>query len=149
MKWFRSRDSSVVIAIGYWLDERGVGDRVLARSSIFSTLSKPALGSTQPFIQWVPRAPSLGLKRQRREADHSSPTSVEDKKMWIYTSTLPYAFIAYQLLTHRGQFYLLPEMISSQWIFQKYSTLNCPYFFNMVSSKLAQAVTLLPCTRQR
>jgi hypothetical protein len=27
------------------------------------------------------------VKRQRREADHSPPTSDEVKKMWIYTPT--------------------------------------------------------------
>jgi hypothetical protein len=37
-----------------------------------------------------------GLKRQGREADHSHPTSaeVEVKKMWIYTFTPPYVFMA-------------------------------------------------------
>jgi hypothetical protein len=35
-----------------------------------------------------------GVKRQGREADHSHPTSAEVKKMWIYTSTLPYVFMA-------------------------------------------------------
>jgi hypothetical protein len=29
-----------------------------------------------------------------READHSPRTSAEVKKMWIYTSTPPYAFMA-------------------------------------------------------
>jgi hypothetical protein len=28
------------------------------------------------------------------EADHSPPASAEVKKMWIYTSTPPYAFMA-------------------------------------------------------
>jgi hypothetical protein len=37
------------------------------------------LGSTQPPIQWVPGALSLGIKRPRREADHSSPSSAEVK----------------------------------------------------------------------
>jgi hypothetical protein len=37
----------------------------------------------------VPGAPSPGLNRQEREADHSSPASAEIKKIWIYTS-LPY-----------------------------------------------------------
>jgi hypothetical protein len=32
------------------------------------------------------------IKRERSEADHSPPTSVEVKKTWIYTSTPPYAF---------------------------------------------------------
>jgi hypothetical protein len=29
-----------------------------------------------------------------READHSTPTSAEVKKTWIYTSTPPYVFMA-------------------------------------------------------
>jgi hypothetical protein len=28
------------------------------------------------------------------EADHSRPASAKVKKMWIYTSTIPYAFMA-------------------------------------------------------
>jgi hypothetical protein len=35
-----------------------------------------------------------GVKRQGHEADHSLPTSAEIKKMWIYTSTPLYAFMA-------------------------------------------------------
>jgi len=47
---------------------------------IFDTASKPALGPTQPPIQWAPGAFSLGLKRQGCEADHSSPPSAEVKE---------------------------------------------------------------------
>jgi hypothetical protein len=35
-----------------------------------------------------------GVKQQERESDHSSPTSAEVKKMWIYTSTPLYVFMA-------------------------------------------------------
>jgi hypothetical protein len=35
-----------------------------------------------------------GVKRQEREADHSHPTSAEVKKMWIYTCTPLYVFMA-------------------------------------------------------
>jgi hypothetical protein len=35
-----------------------------------------------------------GVKRQGCEADHSAPTSAEVKKMWIYTSTPLYVFMA-------------------------------------------------------
>jgi hypothetical protein len=48
----------------------------------------------QPPIQWIPGALSSGVKRPGREAEHSSATSAEIKKMWIYTSTPPYAFMA-------------------------------------------------------
>jgi hypothetical protein len=36
---------------------------------------------------------SQGIKQQRREADYSSTTRAEVKKMWIYTSTPPYVFV--------------------------------------------------------
>jgi hypothetical protein len=38
--------------------------------------------------------PFPGVKRQRREANDSPPTSAEVKKMWIYTSTPLYVFMA-------------------------------------------------------
>jgi hypothetical protein len=37
---------------------------------------------------------SSEIKRQGRGADHSPPTSAEVKKIWIYTFTPPYAFVA-------------------------------------------------------
>jgi hypothetical protein len=61
--------------------------------------SRPVLGPTQPPIQWVFRAPSPGIKQQKREADHSPPTSAEVKNMWIYTSTPPYVFVAWCLIS--------------------------------------------------
>jgi hypothetical protein len=47
---------------------------------------EPALGYIQPLIQWVSEALSSGIKRPRREADHSPPTSAKIKNTWIYTS---------------------------------------------------------------
>jgi hypothetical protein len=91
---FRSRDSSVGMASGHGLEDRGVRVRIPEGSRIFSMSSRPVLGSTQPPIQWIPGAISPGVKLPGREADHSPPASAEVKKMWIYTSTPPYAFIA-------------------------------------------------------
>jgi hypothetical protein len=34
-----------------------------------------------------------GVKLLEREADYSPPASAEVKKMWIYTSIPPYAFM--------------------------------------------------------
>jgi hypothetical protein len=92
----RSRDSTVCIATGYGLNDRGVGVRVPEGSRIFSSPSRPdrLWGPPKPPIQWVPGAVSTAVKRPEREADHSSPASVEVKKMWIYTSTPPYVFMA-------------------------------------------------------
>jgi hypothetical protein len=68
---------------------------------LFTTVSRTALGATQPPIQWVPRALSLGVKRLGREADHSPPSSAEVKNEWSYTSTPRYIFMAWCLVKHR------------------------------------------------
>jgi len=47
------------------------------------------LGPTQPPMQWVLGAPSLGVKRPEREAEHSPPSNAEVKNVWSYTSTPP------------------------------------------------------------
>jgi hypothetical protein len=61
--------------------------------------SRMALGSTQHPIQWVPGALSPGVKRSGREADHLPPDRTEVRKIWIYTSTTPYAFMAWCLIS--------------------------------------------------
>jgi hypothetical protein len=68
----RRRDGVVGIATSCVLDDWRVGVRVPVRSRIFSTSSRPALGSTQPPILRVPRAVSSRLKRPGSEAEHSS-----------------------------------------------------------------------------
>jgi hypothetical protein len=65
-------------------DGRGSNPRALG--IFLDTTFKAALGSTQPPIQWIPVAPSLGVKRPGREADHSPPSSAEVKNAWSYTS---------------------------------------------------------------
>jgi hypothetical protein len=40
------------------------------------------------------KALSPEVKRPGGEADHSTPTSAEVKKMWIYTTNPPYTFMA-------------------------------------------------------
>jgi hypothetical protein len=54
--------------------------------------------------QWVPETLSLVVKQQRREADHSPPSSATVKNAWIYTSTPPYIFMAGCLVKHRDKF---------------------------------------------
>jgi hypothetical protein len=69
--------------------------RKLHNEELHNLISSP----TQPPIQWLPWDFSGGVKRQRREADHSPPTSAEVKKTWIFTSTPPYAFMAQCLIS--------------------------------------------------
>jgi hypothetical protein len=99
----KSRDSSVGIALGYGLDDRG--SRVQSRRGLgifhFTTASRTVLRPTQPPIQWILGAISLGVKRPVREADHSPPKS---KNEWRYTSTPQYAFMAWYLAKHRDNF---------------------------------------------
>jgi hypothetical protein len=52
---------------------------VIIKSTIINS-NVTALGPTQPRIQWVPGALSLGVKRPGRKADHSSPSIAEVKE---------------------------------------------------------------------
>jgi hypothetical protein len=66
-----SLDGAVGIATGYGLNHRGglTTSPGEIKNFHFSTSSRPPLGPTQPHIQWVPGALSLGVKQQEREAD--------------------------------------------------------------------------------
>jgi hypothetical protein len=72
----------------YGLDDRGVGTQVPVGSRIFSSPHRP------DQLWCPPNLLSPGVKRPGREADHSPPASAEVKKIWIYTSTPPYVFLA-------------------------------------------------------
>jgi hypothetical protein len=59
---------------------------------LFTTASRMALGPTQPPIQWVPDALSLGVKRPGREVDHLPPSSVEVKEcveLYLHSPNMP------------------------------------------------------------
>jgi hypothetical protein len=75
--FYKSRDSSVGIALDYRLDDRCSRVRFPAGAGNFSFPHR-----VQPPIQWVPGALSLGLKRPGREADHSPPSSAKVKE-WV------------------------------------------------------------------
>jgi hypothetical protein len=75
------------IALSYGLDDLGFETRQWLGIFSFIPKPRPALGPTQPPIQWIPAALSLGVKRPRREAHHSPPPSVDVKKELSHTST--------------------------------------------------------------
>jgi hypothetical protein len=97
--------------MGWTIEVREFDSR--RRLGIFpsSTASRPALGPTQPPIQWLLGALSLRLKQPRREADHSPLSSVEVKNAWRHTSTPQYVFMAWYLVKHGDNFTFtcLPE----------------------------------------
>ena len=68
--------SVVGIATGYGLDGPGIESRW---GRDFPHLSRPALGPTQPLVQWVPGL-SRGKERPGRDADPSPPSTAVLKK---------------------------------------------------------------------
>jgi hypothetical protein len=95
-----SRDSGVGIATSYWLDdEESQFESRWGQDFHFSMSSRPALGSTQPPIQWVPGSLSPGVKWPGREADHSLPASTEVKKTCVYIPTTLYVFMPQCLIS--------------------------------------------------
>jgi hypothetical protein len=101
----KNRDSSVGIALGYGLDNRGSRVRFPGGLEIFlfTTASRTALGPTQPPVQWIPRALSLGVKLTIHL--RLVPRS---KNEWSYTSIPQYSFMAWCSVKAQGQLYLLP-----------------------------------------
>jgi len=68
---------------------------------LFVTASRRTLGPIQPPIQLLPGIVSPGVKRPRREADNSPPSSAGVKNTRSCTSTHPYVFMESCLIKHR------------------------------------------------
>jgi hypothetical protein len=75
--------SSVGIVTSYGLDGPGIECRW---GRDFPHLSRPALGPSQPPVQWVPGL-SRGKDWPGRDADLSPPSSAVVMEGWSYTST--------------------------------------------------------------
>jgi hypothetical protein len=69
----KSHDSSAGIVLGNRLDDQGFKSWQGLGIFLITTISITVMGPTQPPIQWVPGALSLGVKWPRHEADHSPP----------------------------------------------------------------------------
>jgi hypothetical protein len=85
----KSRDSSLGIALGYGLKDRGSIPG--GGWEFFSSPPRPERLWGRPSLlsNGYLGALSLGKKRPGREADHSPPSSAEVKNAWSYTSTPP------------------------------------------------------------
>jgi hypothetical protein len=95
------------IALGYGLNDRWFESRQRLVIFHYTTASRPALGSTQPPIQWVSRTLSLGVKRPGHEADHNL-NLVPRSRMHGAVPPLPhYAFMSWCSVKAQRKLYRL------------------------------------------
>jgi hypothetical protein len=80
-------------ALGYGLNDRGSRVRFPAGDGNFSLHHRCVQNGSGAHPASYPMGTRglfpLGIKRPGREADHSTPSSVEVKNAWSYTSTPP------------------------------------------------------------
>jgi hypothetical protein len=69
---------------------------------LFVTVTRTALGPTQPLSIGYHGLFTWGVKRLGRETDHSPPSSAEAKNEWSYTSTPQYAFMVWCSVKSQG-----------------------------------------------
>jgi hypothetical protein len=91
--WSTSAQSVYRLATGW--TTKGVRVRAVVGARVFFSPRRPDRPWTsQSLLSNGYRGLfSRGIKRQRREADHSPPTSAEVRKTWVYTSSPLYAFM--------------------------------------------------------
>jgi hypothetical protein len=68
----------------------------------FATASRPPLGPKLPSVQWIPGVLSPGVKRSKREADHSPPSSAEASFIWSFTLMPLCSSVGWRLDTGNG-----------------------------------------------
>jgi hypothetical protein len=94
---------------------------------LFTTTSRKALVSTQPPIQWVPWTLSLEVKRPRRDADGSPPSSAKVKEcveLYLHPYNTP-SWCGAKLKKAQGQLYLfITEVETCNLKSQKISSEN-------------------------
>ena len=112
------RDSSVGIATRYGLDGPGIESRWRRD---FLHPSRPALGPTQPPIQWVPGL-SLGVKRPGRGADPPPPSKCRGQErvgLHLYSPFGPSWPVIGRTFTFTFTFTILTTVKKARQIFIK------------------------------
>jgi hypothetical protein len=97
------------IELGYRLDDWWFKSWQKMGIFLFTTVSRLVLGPTQPPVQLVPGALSLGVKWPECEADHSPPSSAKVKEcVALYLHSFPqYAFMVWcSVKKAQGQLHL-------------------------------------------
>jgi hypothetical protein len=87
--------------MGWTTEESGFDSRYGQEILLFSITSRPALGSTQPPIQWDPEATSPEVKRQGRGADPPYTAEVKNTSSRCDVSVIKprYSFTFRETLT--------------------------------------------------
>jgi hypothetical protein len=91
---FHSRGSSVSIVSWLRAGRSGFDLRQRQRIFLLAAASRPALGPSQPPVQWIPGVLSPGVKRPGRDADHSPHLVPRLSRNRSYTSSPPCASMA-------------------------------------------------------
>jgi hypothetical protein len=96
-----------------WLRNHSIPSRV----KIFPSSPKwiDWLSDLNPPNQWVPRAPSLGLKWVVHEAEQPPPSSFQVKNERRYTSTVPYAFMPQVHYKELDTECVISQLIKNRW----------------------------------
>jgi hypothetical protein len=140
----KSRDSSVGIALGYGLDDRGSRVRFPAGAGNFSLHHRVQNGSGAHPASYTMGTAALSpeVKRPEREVDHSPPSSAVVNNAWSYTSTPQYVFMAWCLDKPRDNF-----------IFQNYCSPKLRYIPTKLNLKINQSIIslslILGCNTER
>jgi hypothetical protein len=104
---------------------------------LFTTVSSTDLGPTQPTIQWVPGAFSVGVKRPGRETDHSPPSRSRSRMRGAIPPLHQYVFMAWCLVKHTEE-----EIMSSDHKKQRKIKMFCtiPFYFIAVDARAQTSV---------
>jgi hypothetical protein len=103
--WFKRCSTTLAVGIGTGATGNGLDDqadrvRVLVETIMFSSPNRPdRLWGPPSLLNNGYWGRSSLVKQRGRGADHSYPTSAEVKKMWMYTSTPAYVFMAWCLIS--------------------------------------------------